>query len=327
MVPSSTDTAPEFTVYLDHLALQRRYSAHTIAGYARDLAKLQGFAQISGHTTLAILSTHDIRRFAARLNAQGLNGRSIARALSAWRGYFAYLVAQKQVTANPVEGVRAPRVARLLPKALPVDEAQALAAFEPSDSTEDVRDHAIAELLYSSGLRLAELQGLDISCIKTRAYESQSWLALDECEAHVLGKGRKRRVVPVGSKAIIALNKWLVVRAAFAKYAIQNDVADSVALDNKNALFLSRRGVRLSARSIQARLAKLALQAGTASRVHPHVLRHSAASHLLQSSGDLRAVQEFLGHSSIASTQIYTRLDWQHLAKAYDAAHPRAKKK
>jgi integrase/recombinase XerC len=305
-----------FALYSTWLRQERRCSEHTVSSYELDLAKLQTLAAGRDLTDLA---THDIRLMTAKLNAQGLGARSIARALSAWRGYYAWLVKSHGLAANPVAGIRAPKAPKLLPKALAVDDAQALAAFNPGASPEDTRDHAIAELLYSSGLRLAELLSLDVRQIKTPAYASQSWLELAEAQVNVLGKGSKRRIAPVGSHAIVALTQWLSVRDNWQLAAVKHGA--------EHALFLTSRGTRLAARSLQQRLHDLALRAGTSSRVHPHVLRHSAASHLLQSSGDLRAVQEFLGHSSIASTQIYTKLDWQHLAKAYDSAHPRAKRK
>jgi integrase/recombinase XerC len=209
-----------------------------------------------------------------------------------------------------VQGVRAPKAAKPLPKALSVDQAVALAQHEGAqgDAALRARDHAIVELLYGCGLRVGELVGLD----QRPGAEAAGWVDLPECTAHVLGKGSKRRSVPVGAPAVQALQAWLQARAAMAR-------ADEA------ALFVSRRGTRLTASQVRSRLKTLALQAGLPTHVHPHMLRHSFASHLLQSSGDLRAVQELLGHANISTTQVYTRLDFQHLAKVYDAAHPRAK--
>jgi integrase/recombinase XerC len=251
------------------------------------------------------LQVHQIRRFVAQLHAQGLSGRSLGRMLSAWRGFFAWLGQRSLVAANPCEGVRPPKSPRLLPKALSVDEAAALLA--PDDENDPLlaaRDAAIFELFYSSGLRLAELAALDVEVLEG---------VLLEGEVRVVGKRSKARIVPVGARAREALAVWRVAR-------------EQLAAEGERALFVSRRGVRLSHRAIQVRLGRQALRAGMPRHVHPHMLRHSFASHVLQSSGDLRAVQEMLGHASIASTQVYTHLDFQHLAKVYDAAHPRAKR-
>ncbi|MDE2049296.1 MAG: tyrosine-type recombinase/integrase, partial [Betaproteobacteria bacterium] len=214
---------------------------------------------------------------------------------------------------------RAPKSPKPLPKALSVDDAQVLADYLPGSDPEALRDHALIELAYSCGLRRAELVSLDWRYHKAEGYESRSWLDLAQAEAHVLGKGRKRRTVPVGRQALAALQAWLAVRSQLLQPRSSDDA--------RAALFIGKRGARLSDGVLYQRVVALSQRAGVAARVHPHVLRHSAASHLLQSSGDLRAVQEFLGHANIGTTQIYTRLDWQHLAKTYDAAHPRAKKK
>ncbi len=277
-------------------------SPHTVSNYRRDLVRLLNLA---GEMPLAELQVHHIRRFAAQLHGQGLSGRSLARLLSAWRGFFNWLGRGDVVRANPCEGVRSPKSPKHLPNALSVDETARL--LQPSDDGDAVlltRDTAMFELFYSSGLRLAELAALD--CV---ALDS----ALNEGEVRVLGKRNKARLVPVGRKAREALAAWAALR-------------DSLAGAEEPALFVSRRGGRISHRMIQLRLAQLALQLGLPRHVHPHMLRHSFASHVLQSSGDLRAVQEMLGHASIASTQVYTHLDFQHLAKVYDAAHPRAKR-
>ena len=288
--------------YLAELAEQRRQSPHTISNYRRDLTRLLALA---GDAGLAELQVHQIRRFVAQLHAQGLSGRSLGRMLSAWRGYFGWLGLHNRVQANPCDGVRPPKSPRLLPKALSVDEAAALLAPEEGDDDPALaaRDAAMFELLYSSGLRLAELAALDVDACES---------ALLEGEVRVLGKRSKARIVPVGARAREALAAWRPLR-------------EQLAAADERALFVSRRGARLSHRSIQDRLGRQALRAGLPRHVHPHMLRHSFASHVLQSSGDLRAVQEMLGHASIASTQVYTHLDFQHLAKVYDSAHPRAK--
>ncbi|MGV0951450.1 MAG: tyrosine recombinase XerC [Azonexus sp.] len=295
-------SAPTVDEYLAELAEQRRQSPHTISNYRRDLTRLLALA---GPTRPAELQVHQIRRFVAQLHAQGLSGRSLGRMLSAWRGFFGWLGQRNLVAANPCEGVRPPKSPRRLPKALSVDEAAALLAPDGEDDPLlATRDAAIFELFYSSGLRLAELAALDVEVLEG---------VLLEGEVRVLGKRSKARIVPVGARAREALAAWWAVR-------------EQLAAEGERALFVSRRGARLSHRSIQVRLGRQALLAGMPRHVHPHMLRHSFASHVLQSSGDLRAVQEMLGHASIASTQVYTHLDFQHLAKVYDAAHPRAKR-
>jgi integrase/recombinase XerC len=300
--------------YLEELRTQRKLSSHTIAAYARDLGDL---ARLSGHTDWTKLTHFDIRRFAARLHADGQSATSIARKLSGWRGFYTWLALQTALAANPVEGVRAPRRAKRLPKALAVDDAVRLMEANRRGHPEpaELCDRAMFELLYSSGLRVSELTGLDVGFVpaKDGAPASSGWLELEAGEVVVTGKGNKMRRVPVGGPAREAITAWLAVRPPGS--------------DGSNALFLSARGARVSARVVQHRLKAYALKAGLPVHVHPHVLRHSFASHLLQSSGDLRAVQELLGHASITSTQIYTSLDFQHLAAVYDKAHPRAKVK
>ncbi len=285
--------------YLAHLAHERRLSAHSVAGYGRDVEMLIAAA---GATPLDELSAHDIRRYMARQHASGLGPRSIARMLSAWRGFYRYLARDHGYGDNPALGIRAPKAAKLLPKALSPDEADRLLGFE-SDSALAVRDKAMFELFYSSGLRLSELTGLAPGDVN-----------FGDGTVRVTGKGSKTRIVPVGTHALEALTRWLATRAKVERH----DAA---------ALFVNLRGRRLSTRSVQQRLKALAARRGITTKVHPHVLRHSFASHVLQSSGDLRAVQEMLGHASISTTQVYTHLDFQHLAKVYDAAHPRAKSK
>jgi len=288
--------------WLAELADQRRQSPHTIANYRRDLAKLLALA---GDTPLPALLTHHIRRFVAQLHGQGLSPRSLARTLSAWRGFYRWLGQNGEIAANPCEGIRPPKAAKPLPKSLPVDETMRLLSTEEDDDARLMaRDQAMFELFYSSGLRLAELAALDVDALE---------MALNEGEIRVLGKRSKTRIVPVGSQARAALALWRDRRGELAK-------ADTA------ALFVSLRGTRLSHRAIEERLRQRALRQGLPQHVHPHMLRHAFASHLLQSSGDLRAVQEMLGHSSLASTQVYTALDFQHLAAVYDKAHPRAKK-
>ncbi|MCA1245587.1 tyrosine recombinase XerC [Massilia sp. MS-15] len=300
--------------YLGELATQRQLSPHTVAAYRRDLQEL---AALAGHADWARLTHHDIRRFAAKLHAGGQSARSIARKLSGWRGFYDWLSGQQALPANPVDGVRAPRRPKTLPKALSVDDAVQLMEANTRGHPEpaELCDRAMFELLYSSGLRVAELVGLDMVYTEggNGVPASLGWLDLPAGEVVVTGKGRRMRRVPVGAPARSALVAWLAVRPA--------------ARDGSAALFLSARGVRITPRVVQARLKAHALRAGTPVHVHPHVLRHSFASHLLQSSGDLRAVQELLGHASITSTQIYTALDFQHLAAVYDRAHPRAKSK
>ncbi len=300
--------------YLEELATQRKLSAHTVAAYRRDLAQL---AALAGHHDWPRLTHFDIRRYAARLHAGGQEPRSIARKLSAWRGFFDWLAPRAPLAANPVQGVRAPKRAKTLPKALSVDAAVHLmeAGWQPHPEPFELCNRAMFELLYSSGLRVSELAGLDLefSAAGRERAASPGWLDRAAHEVVVTGKGNKQRRVPVGTPALAAIEAWLAVRPPAA--------------DGSAALFLSARATRISPRVVQQRLKQHALRAGSPVHVHPHVLRHSFASHVLQSSGDLRAVQELLGHASITSTQVYTALDFQHLAAVYDRAHPRAKPK
>ncbi len=300
--PASADPRRELVAaYLEHLGVERRLAEGTRVAYAHGLdALLAAVPDVSP----AEMRTSHLRRAAAQLRGRGLEGRTIARILSSWRGFFRWLARTRRLDADPSAGVRAPRVARLLPKALTPDEARQLLERRAAGPLE-VQDKAMFELCYSSGLRLAELVGLD-------AAEARG-IARDR-EVTVTGKGRKTRAVPVGAKAVAALREWVATRAR-------------VAAPEEAALFVGARGRRVSPAVVRRRLARWAVSAGVGQRVHPHVLRHSFASHVLQSSSDLRAVQEMLGHASISTTQVYTRLDFQHLAKIYDAAHPRAKKK
>jgi integrase/recombinase XerC len=319
MKPPSAELHPQVQTYLHELHVLRQLSPHTIKAYQTDLSELEHFTQEDGIALVAVTNSH-IRRWAARLHSKGKSPRTIARTLSAWRGWYDWL-SQKQdrptLKANPVDDVKAPKRARALPKALSVEQAlalinQAIVEAKANPGIETVRDAAIIELLYSSGLRLSELLGIDAAPSQDRAYESAGWLDWDSAEVTVLGKGGKRRSVPVGTAAMTSLRAWLEIR--------QQQPAQATP-----ALFLSASNARLSPRTVQARLRSLAIRAGLPTHVHPHMMRHSFASHVLQSSHDLRAVQEMLGHASIASTQIYTALDFQHLAQAYDLAHPRAK--
>jgi integrase/recombinase XerC len=296
--------------YLEHVRVEKRLAARTVELYALDLAKLAANAASAGVPLLQVQNAH-VRRWVAQMHAGGRSGRGIGLILSGWRGFYAWLGRESLVASNPVVDVKAPRAPKPLPKALSVDDAVQLAEFDDdqADPWLEARDAAIVELLYGCGLRVGELVGLDAQA----SGQARGWVDLQAGEAHVLGKGSKRRTVPVGTKAIEALRHWLAVRA-LAPYA------------GAEALFTGKHGARLSAQAIWQRLKQRSLRAGLATPVHPHMLRHSFASHLLQSSGDLRAVQELLGHANIGTTQVYTRLDFQHLAKAYDAAHPRARR-
>ena len=307
------------TQWLKHLEQNRRYSPHTLAAYQRDLQQL---VQLAQGKPLQSLVNGNIRQFLARLHGQGLGPRSLARMLASWRGFYKWWAPQSGMALNPATDVRAPKAARGLPKALSVDQTQALLDAPVLVTQTDpisVRDRAIFELFYSSGLRLSELVGLDFQYTQTKEHTSGGWINLADHEVHVLGKGGKRRSVPIGAQAQQALATWLTIRPQLAP--ISATTADAA------ALFIGARGRRISPRVIQGQLTKLALQAGLPTHVHPHVLRHSFASHVLQSAQDLRAVQEMLGHANISTTQLYTKLDFQHLAKAYDSAHPRAGRK
>ncbi len=296
-----TDTSVE--QFLAELAHQRRASPHTLTAYRHDLSLLEATAV---GRPLAQLQSHELRRQAMRLHGQGLSPRSVARTLSAWRSYYRWLARKGQLAADPCTGLRAPKRPRVLPKALAIDQTAALLAGGDGqgDDLLALRDCAMFELFYSSGLRLSELVSLDVA----------GGLDLASGEVTVTGKRGKTRIVPVGAKASEALSAWIAGRR-------------SIAATDEPALFVSRRGTRLMPRAVELRLAQWARKSGLGLHVHPHMLRHSFASHVLQSSGDLRAVQEMLGHASISTTQIYTHLDFQHLAKVYDAAHPRAKAK
>ena len=297
--------------HLAYLQVERRLADRTLALYGDAFDRLERLAAKIA-LPLRDAKTQHVRRFAAQLHAGGLSPRSIALVLSAWRGFYRWLGRAGVVDANPVDGVRAPRAPQPLPKALSVDHAVALVAHrdDAGDAVLAARDACLFELLYGCGLRVGELVGLDVVASGAAA----GWIDAADATAHVLGKGRKRRAVPVGPPALAALDGWLAQRGEIAR-------AD------EPALFVGSLGRRLTASQVRSRLKARAIAAGVPTHVHPHMLRHSFASHVLQSSGDLRAVQELLGHANIATTQVYTKLDFGHLSKVYDAAHPRARRR
>ena len=288
--------------YIDYLAQERQLSRHTVEAYKRDLDRLYRFIMDCNCKCWDDLSVKQARRYPALLNRLGLAGSSIQRMLSAARAFYRFLVSNGEAAINPFESVSAPKRPKKLPSTLSVDEVSELMNSRDSDPA-TLRDRAILELLYSSGLRLSELAQLNVDGVD-----------LNQGEVRVIGKGNKERVVPVGSKALEAISKWLPRRK-------------KLAAQSESALFVNHHGNRLSNRGIQYRLDRWARKSGLGRRLHPHMLRHSFASHILESSGDLRSVQEMLGHSDISTTQIYTHLDFQHLSEVYDKAHPRAKKK
>ena len=305
--------------YLTHVRVEKRLAARTVTLYGLDLEKLTEFA-LQAAVPLTAVQNHHIRRWVAQMNAGGRSGRGIGLILSGWRGFYAWLGREGLISANPVQDVRAPKQPRPLPKALGVDEAMHLADHSDDDDDPwlEARDAAMVELLYGAGLRVGELVGLDVAPSDAAARAGRGWIDAQAGDVQVQGKGGKRRAVPLGRAAAEALARWLAVRG---------QAGAAAAGDAAQALFIGRRGTRLTAQSIWQRLRRRSLRAGLATPVHPHMLRHSFASHVLQSSGDLRAVQELLGHANIVTTQVYTRLDFQHLANAYDAAHPRARKR
>ena len=311
--------------YLAYVRFEKRLAERTVALYTLDLEKLKRLADSSNMDLLQVQNTH-VRRFVAQMHGAGRSGRGIALILSGWRGFYTWLGREGLISSNPVQGVRAPRVAKPLPKALGVDEAMQLADHtEPGDDPWlEARDAAMVELLYGCGLRVAELTGLDVVASDAAAKQGRGWIDLQAGEVMVQGKGGKRRSVPLGASALEALTDWLKVRTQVAGVLSQSSPGVSA---QALALFPGQHATRLTAQSVWQRLKRRSQLAGMATPVHPHMLRHSFASHLLQSSSDLRAVQELLGHANITTTQVYTRLDFQHLAKAYDAAHPRAKRR
>ena len=293
----------EIQEFLSYLESVKQYSKHTISGYKRDLTKLSGYLLNIDIEDWQSVNEHELRTFVNSERRRGLSPRSIQRVLSTSRSFFEYLLVEGIIKLSPAQNINSPKSAQLLPKAMDADLVQRLLDFKPNGLIE-VRDKAIAELLYSSGLRLSEVCTLDVQDLE-----------LKERVCRVTGKGNKMRVVPVGKKAIQAIRDWLIHRKE-----LKNSKSSS-----SEAMFLNNKGKRISARSIQLRLEKLCAQRGLPG-INPHMLRHSFASHVLESSGDLRAVQEMLGHADIATTQIYTKLDFQHLSKVYDSAPPRARK-
>ena len=309
--------------YLQHVAVEKRLAARTVALYTLDLEKLATHA-VAAQVPLTSVQGQQVRGWVARMHAAGRTGRGIALVLSGWRGFYTWAGHHGHVAHNPVVGIRAPKSPKPLPKALGVDDAVRLASLQQpaADPVREARDRCLVELLYGSGLRLGELLGLNV----TGADAQRGWVDVQAGEVHVLGKGSKRRTVPVGSAAVAAMHAWLTARDTWVG-AMRPAATATVDGDPPfAALFTSRQGRRLSAQQVRVVLRQRSAQAELAAPVHPHMLRHSFASHVLQSSGDLRAVQELLGHANIATTQVYTRLDFQHLAKAYDAAHPRARR-
>ena len=290
--------------FLSHLEIVKQLSFHTLDSYERDLQKFKNYIDEQEISSWPKVSEHDVRSYVNKERRRGLNPRSLQRLLSSIRSFFNYQADEGLISINPAHGISSPKAAKLLPKAMDTDLVQRLLDFKPKGNIE-IRDKAMAEVLYSSGLRLAELCNLDLTSI-----------SIKERSCRVVGKGNKTRDLPIGRKAIQAIRDWLVHRSEFIK---------EPNINTEKALFLNNKGKRISPRSVQLRLAKLSKMRGLPS-VNPHMLRHSFASHVLESSGDLRAVQEMLGHSDIGTTQIYTKLDFQHLSKVYDKSHPRAKK-
>ena len=297
-----TGAQRQVDAFLHHIRFERRLSEHTVSAYRRDLAALGEYCAGRGLADWSRLSTGDLRRFAAGAHRRGLAPRTVQRRLAGARSFFNYLEREGAISRNPARGIKAPRPPRGLPQTLDLDQVTRLLDI-PAGNAVACRDRAMLELMYSSGLRLAELSGLDLGGVDMR-----------EGLIRVTGKGRKTRILPVGRKAIEALEAWARRRA-------------KLAAPGENALFVGVRGRRIGASSVQARLDYWARRAGLPGHVHPHMLRHSFATHLLESSGDLRAVQEMLGHADISTTQVYTHLDFQHLARVYDRAHPRARRK
>jgi integrase/recombinase XerC len=302
--------------YLDHVRFEKRLAERTVTLYSLDLEKLADYAAQANVALESVQSTH-IRRWVSHMHSGGRSGRGIALILSGWRGFYVWLGRQGLVKSNPVQDVRAPKAPKPLPKALSVDDAVQLAEYHAAPDAADpwleCRDAALVELLYGCGLRVGELVGIDVKA----GAQAKGWIDFEGGEANVLGKGSKRRSVPVGGKALEAMQAWVAVR----------DQGLTPATAEQTAMFIGRNGTRLSAQAVWQRLRQRSLKAGLSTPVHPHMLRHSFASHVLQSSQDLRGVQELLGHANITTTQVYTRLDFQHLAQAYDSAHPRARKK
>ncbi len=292
----------QLAAFLAHLQNERQLSPHTLSSYRRDLEQVLIWLRQQGWDAWQALDSHQVRAYIAQRHRLGLSGKSLQRELSALRGLFRYLLREGLSQVNPAQGVRAPKAPRKLPALLDADQLGAL-LDQPADDTLEVRDLAMLELFYSSGLRLAELTSLNLAD-----------LDFADASLRVTGKGNKTRLLPVGQQALQAIRAWLAMRPGLAAAGEQ-------------ALFVSQRGSRINPRTVQIRVARWSLAKAAQRPLHPHLMRHSFASHLLESSGDLRAVQELLGHANIATTQIYTHVDFQHLAQVYDQAHPRAKKK
>ena len=288
--------------FLEHLRHERRLSPRTVESYARDLNQAVGWLQQRAIEHWGQVNQHQVRQYIAQRHRQGLSAKTLQRELSSLRSLYKFLLRENQVVSNPALGIRAPRVARKLPVTLDADQIGQL-LDRPADSPQAIRDLTIMELFYSSGLRLAELIGLNLGDIDPQ-----------DAMVEVIGKGAKSRRVPVGRKALQAIERWLAVR-------------NQLANPDEPALFVGVRGRRISRSTVQKQLHHWSIAQGAPRKLHPHLLRHSFASHLLESSGDLRAVQELLGHANISTTQIYTHLDFQHLAEVYDKSHPRARKK
>jgi len=301
---SSQPALPDaITQFLVHLKSERQLSPLTVKHYQRDLQQLLSYCQQSEISQWRRVDSHHIRSLVSQLHRHGSGARSLQRLLSACRTFFHYLIRENQISANPAIIIKAPKAAQPLPKTLNTEEVTQLLT-SAADKQIALRDFAMMELMYSSGLRLVELVALNLNSLDSNAQE-----------VSVIGKGRKERIVPVGRMAIKSVRNWLAVR---------NDWCNA---NTDCALFISQRGTRLGVRSVQARMAYWGKQQGLGARLNPHKLRHSFATHVLESSGDIRAVQEMLGHANLATTQIYTHLDFQHLAKVYDAAHPRARRR
>jgi integrase/recombinase XerC len=299
MTPAALDWLPRF---LSHLSVERRLSPHTDSNYRRDLQRFVEFCDRSSVDAWPRVDTQHVRAFAAAEFRRQSSPRTIQRRLSALRSFFSFLLRERVIATNPALEVQAPKSRKRLPETLDVDQMNRLLSFR-TDERLSVRDKAIMELFYSSGLRLSELVGLDLTDVDLR-----------DRTVRVLGKGSKARIVPVGGHAVDALSRWIKERTALASVG-------------STALFVGQHGARLSPRAVQKRVGEWARRQGLGLHVHPHMFRHSFATHLLESSQDLRGVQELLGHANIGTTQVYTHLDFQHLAKIYDRAHPRARRK
>ena len=312
---------PSLDLYLQHVRVSKRLATRTVDIYAYELQALETLCVAQDLSLTSVQNAH-IRRWIAKAHSAGKGSRSLALQLSAWRGFYKWLILRGDILHNPCADIKPPKAAKPLPKALGVDAAMALVDFVPPQQLKEgffERDNLIIELLYGSGLRVSELIALDLDASPEAMTEGRGWIDAESSEVHVFGKGGKRRMVPLGEKAALALQRYLAERHKLCQENSPSDAQDT-------ALLLGSKGQRLTRYTVWQILKVRSLQAGLDHPVHPHMLRHSFASHILQSSGDLRAVQELLGHSSIASTQVYTKLDFQHLARIYDNSHPRAKK-